>query len=598
MGECSTLAARRLTFRILGSLRLSANGVPLDLGPRKQRILLAALLCHANTVVRVDDLIEAIWEDTPPRTARKNLQAYVSALRKIVPEGITHHAYGYMLHATAEELDLLRFDALADAGRVAWRAHADLDAASALLHEALDLWSDKALVDLLGNAFILAESARLDDRFLSVYEDWVDLEIAAGRHVEALKRLAELAGRHPFRERLTAATMTALARNGQLSAALAYYEAHRQFIARELGLNPSPILQALYQEILAGRPNSSVSTPQGTVTLVTEGSFPQTALKPVQLPRRLTDFVGRAEQIAALATALFDSDRHGDVAVISGATGVGKTALAVHIGHLMADRFADGQVFVSLCDDDGRERPWREILAELMRGTGLPGRPPAEAEVALADWRSWVAHRRFLFLLDGAASEASLRRLLPGHGASRTLITSSRFLSGLESVHRVEVGGFTVGEAQALLERILGRHRLAGDEEALRRLVTRCGGLPLAIRRVAAKLTLQRHLPLRDLGDFDIGDSALRLHFDRFHTGLSLAQQEGFRALGALPAARAGYHTVIAALTGLGEPADQILEALMEANLLHSCEEGTDPRAVTFEMPPLAHQYALRLRRQ
>ncbi len=586
------------------------GGLCIDLGTRKQRILLATLLCHANTVMRVDQLIEAVWEDAPPRTARKNLQAYISSLRKIVQNGITHHAYGYVLHATAEELDLLKFDALVDAGRVAWRTHGDLDGAAALFRDALDLWSDRPLVDLLGSASIDAESARLDDRFLAVYEDWVDLEIAAGRHLETLKRLGELAGRHPLRERLTAATMIALARSGQRSAALAHYESHRQFIARELGLPPSPILQGLYQEILTDRPTGSVLAPHhGTTLRITGGAPAQAVLKPLQLPRRLTDFVARSAQIATLRATLFENDGDSDVAVVLGTTGAGKTALAVHAGHLVADRFTDGQIFVSLCDDEGHERAWRDILAELMRGTGMPGPPPMEAEAALAEWRSWVAQLRFLFVLDGATSEESLRRVLPGHGANRTLITSSLMLSGLESVQRVDADGFTVDEAACLLEQILGKRRLIGNDEAVARIVSRYGGLPLAIRRVAAKLTIHRYMSLNQYadqmerrtqvhGESDLDDVMLRSRFDRFYAGLTPLRQQGFRALGELDAPRADHHEVMAVLGGLDEPAGIVLEALLEANLLRSCDDTAAPYAVTYEMPALAHVYAALLHRR
>ena len=584
------------------------GGRAVDLGPRKQRILLAILLCHANTVMRVDQLIEAVWEDRPPRTARKNLQAYVSSLRKIVHNGITHHAYGYVLHATDDNLDLLKFDTLVDAGRVAWRTHGDPEAAAALFREALDLWRDKPLVDLLASASIVAESARLDDRLLDVYEDWVDLEIAAGRHLGTLKRLAELAGRHPFRERLTAAVMIALARSGQRSAALAHYESHRQFIARELGLPPSPILQGLYQEILVDRPAGPALSPHHrTVHRITVGAPAQSLVKPAQLPRRLTDFVARREQIATLAATLFDPDGDSDVAVISGSTGTGKTALAVNMGHLMADRFADGQIFVSLCDDDGREKAWRDILTELMHATAMPGSPPPEAEAAPADWRSWMAQRTFLVVLDGATSEETLRRLLPGHGASRTLVTSSLMLSGLESVRRVEVGGFTVDEAASLLEQILGRSRLRGSGDAITRIVSRYGGLPLAIRRLAAKLTRHRHMSLSQYADqlesttqahrdCGFGDMALRSHFDRFYHGLSALRQQGFRALGQLPAPRAGHHTLMAALSHLDQPGEVALEALLEANLLRGLEDAV-AGGVAYEMPALAHAYATWLNR-
>ena len=239
-----------MRFAALGPLEVYSGDEHLDLGPYKQRVLLAALLCRANTVVPVDQLLDVIWGGDQPRTARKNLQVYVSALRKILGERISHLAYGYRLRAGPEELDLLKFDKLAAAGRAAFRT-GDPDASRLLLASALRLWRDRALVDLLDNAFIAAESNRLADRFLAAYENWVDLEIEAGHHLDVLECLSELAARYPFRERLIAATMTALNQGGCRKEALACYESHRQFIARELGLDPSPVLQDLYASILA-----------------------------------------------------------------------------------------------------------------------------------------------------------------------------------------------------------------------------------------------------------------------------------------------------------------------------------------------------------
>jgi DNA-binding SARP family transcriptional activator len=240
-----------LWLAVLGPLEVYSGDEQLGLGPYKQRVLLAALLCRANTVVPVDQLLDVIWRGDQPRTARKNLHVYVSALRKILGDRISHHAYGYRLRASPEELDLLKFDRLAAAGRTAFRT-GDPDAARSLLANALRLWRDRALVDLMGNAFIAAESNRLTDRFLAAYENWVDLEIEAGHHLDVLECLSELAARYPFRERLIAATMIALNQGGDRKEALARYESHRQFIARELGLDPSPVLQDLYASILSG----------------------------------------------------------------------------------------------------------------------------------------------------------------------------------------------------------------------------------------------------------------------------------------------------------------------------------------------------------
>ncbi|WP_045305068.1 AfsR/SARP family transcriptional regulator [Saccharothrix sp. ST-888] len=598
-------AAGRLRFTILGPLQVWSGDVRLELGPYKQRLLLAALLCRANTVLSVDQLIDVLWADDQPRTARKNLQVYVSALRKIARDHIGHLPYGYTLVATAEESDLLRFDQLAAAGRQAQREGSTV-AASALLGEAVRLWRDQPLVDLLGSPFAARESERLTDRFLAVYEDWAELEVESGRALGLLDQLGELADRHPFRERLTALHMTALDQVGGRRQALACFEAHRQFIARELGLDPSPVLRRLYREILAGQESGRAKLRDRRPV----------RCKPAQLPRDIPDFVGRSAQVEEL-TGILSGDsrcpgdpRCTDVTAISGPTGVGKTALAVHVGHLVADGFADGQIFVSLGHPDGTPRGWPEVLAELLRGAGLDVTPPREERAALALWRSWVAERQFLLVLDGAMGEAEIRRLLPGRGPSRTLVTSARRLSGLECVRRLELGEFTPDEASALLTRVLGEPRAAGAAEALHRIQQLYGLSPLVVRTLAAKLTMLVHLSLREyaeqlgrqpvaLDELSVGEVSVHERYRRFHQGLTPLQKAAFGALGALPRAAFDQAGLLAALDGLAESVERVAEELMEANVVAVAEddEVMANAVVHYRMPRLAHRYAAALRR-
>ncbi|MFJ9690874.1 BTAD domain-containing putative transcriptional regulator [Kitasatospora sp. NPDC101183] len=576
-------------------------------------MLLAALLCRANTVLSVDQLTQVLWDGDQPRTARKNLQVYVSALRKIVPDHIDRLPYGYTLIADAQESDLLWFDQLAAAGRQAQRK-GDPAGASALLGRAVALWRDRPLVDLLDSPFAVRESQRLADRLLEVYEDWAELEVEAGRAHGLLDRLGELAGRYPFRERLVALRMTALEQVGGRRQALACFEAHRQFIARELGLDPSVVLRGLYREILAGE--QSPAPPQPT---------PAARLRPAQLPRDLSDFVGRTEPLAALAAALTADGPCPGVVLVCGPTGVGKSALAVHAGHLVADRFEDGQVFASLSEPDGTPRHWHAVLTELLHSTGLDIAPPAEEATALALWRSWLAERQFLLVLDDATCEADIRRLLPGRGPSRTVVTTARKLSGLECVQRLELGEFTPSEAGELLNRVLGTDRVAGHEQALPRVRQLYGLAPAVVRALAAKLTVLGHLSLSAyaeqlgrlpaaLDELMVGGVSLHEGYRRFRRSLAPPQRAAFDALGALPGATfdlAGLRAVLDGVDGLTGSVERVAEELMEANLVSV--SGTDEageadqaaeddevtahaaqpvHAVRYRMPPLAHRYA------
>ncbi|MFI5619442.1 BTAD domain-containing putative transcriptional regulator [Streptomyces sp. NPDC051567] len=608
-------AGEDLWFTVLGPLQVrSGDGTPVGLGPYKQRLLLAALVCRANTVLSVDQLIDALWGGDQPRTARKNLQVYVSALRKIVGNRIRHVPYGYTLTVTAEESDLLRFDRLATAGRQAQR-EGNTAGASALLGEAVRLWRDQPLVDLMGSPFVVRESQRLADRFLAVYEDWAELEVESGRTPGLLDRLGELAARHPFRERLVALHMTAFDQVGGRRQALACFEAHRQFIARELGLDPSPVLRRLYRAILAGE------GPAGPHPGRRGGRS-----KPSQLPRDLRDFIGRAQQAEAAAALLTGGDRCPDLMTVSGPPGIGTTAFAVHVGHRVADHFADGQVFVPLGHADGTPRDWHEVLTELLRSTGLDVTPPREETTALALWRSWIAERQFLFVLDGATSESQVRRLLPGRGPSRTLVTTARRLSGLECAQRLELDEFTPDEALQLLVRVLGEQRFAqqalGDDgRTLHRLRELYGLSPLVVRTLAAKLTVLRHLSLREyaeqlgrlparLDELAVGDASVHDGYRRFHQGLAPRQQAALGALGALPTPAFDQKVLLAALDGLQDPAERIVEELIEAHVVavagngngteDGAENGADEilaHSVSYRMPRLGHRYAAALHR-
>jgi DNA-binding SARP family transcriptional activator len=581
-----------LRFCVLGPLVVSSGSEPVDPGPYKQRVLLGALLLRCNMVVSVDQLVQAVWPEGPPRTARKNLQVYISALRKTIGDRIQHASYGYHLTAISEELDLLAFDGLAAAGYAAFHA-GNLPETRRLLGQAVGLWRGDALADLLRNPVIASESERLGQRYIAVYEDWVDLEIDAGQHLPIVGRLTAQARRHPFRERLTAATIIALHRAGRRREALATFEAHRQLIARELGLAPSPVLQRLYQTMLTGGPDQAMPRDQA----------PRVRLRPAQLPRDLPDFVGRTEQADTLAAAL-TGPAGTDVAVVTGATGTGKTALAIRVGHRLAAAFGDGHVFVSMRAADGTPRATRDVLTELMRATGLEIEAPREEGEALAVWRSWVAGREFLLILDDAAGEAQISELLPGNGRNRTLVTSSYRLSGLESVYRTETGELTHEESAELLARIIGRTRVVAD--ALHRIIRCCGSTPLALRAVGTKLNVLRHLPMSDLADrlesaeviFSVladEGSLIRRRLRRYYADLSALQQQAVRRLATLPARLVSYDDLLHALHQLREPAVQVVERLIEANIVGVPEFDGSGQPVHYTVPMLIRQFAVEL---
>ncbi|MFE1785564.1 BTAD domain-containing putative transcriptional regulator [Streptomyces sp. NPDC059506] len=589
-----------LRFSVLGPLVVESGGRPRELGPLKQRLVLAVLLTRPNTPVPVEMLSEALWEGEPPRTARKNLHVYVSALRKLMggaagSDRILHGPGGYVLRVGAGESDALRFEELARAGREALRT-GSLGQAAGLFREALDLWRGPALADLTCSDLLRREADRWGERWLDVYEAWAETALQLGEAEAVADSVGEAVERHPLRERLRAAQIAALERCGRRTEALAAYDDLRQLLSRELGLEPSPALKAVYGELLGGGPHAAGPS----------GAFPAGR---VLLPRDLPDLTGRKEQVRELLGVLGGGEDCGEgggdggLVVLAGPTGAGKTALAVHVAHRLEREFPDGRVLVRMRAEDGSPRPRSSVLAELARLFGFVARLPHDPEEAGAAWRSWAAGRRVLLLLDDAPDEAAVQCLLPGAGRNSVLVTARSRLAGLEAAHRVEVPPFTVPEALELLGRIIGRRRLLSDPDAAGRVVEEAGLLPLGIRVAGTKLSMLAHLPLGEfaerlgrndtlLDELASGGLAVRSRLAGAWRDLAGPSRSVLQALGALPAPRFTLDEAMAAL-GLGrEDTQRALESLMESCTVSAAPDASAAHPVRFELPRVVHLFA------
>ncbi|SEG54186.1 DNA-binding transcriptional activator of the SARP family [Actinacidiphila yanglinensis] len=584
-----TPPAPLLECRAFGELTVLAGRAPVVLGGPKQRLLLAVLMCHANSPVRTDELIEALWSGRPPRTARKNLQAYVSRLRKVFGERLEHSPGGYRLRLDAATSDLLRFEQLARAGRQSARegstgSGTGTGTAVELLDRALGVWQGPPLAEFAGTPAVSDTADRLQELYLSALEDWAELAIEAGRPAPVLARLEDHVHAYVLRERLAAAWMRALALAGRPSEALAHFGFVRQALARELGVPPGSTLSRLHTRLLRGEP---VGPPPGP------------AFRPVgnQLPRDIPDFVGRAAEVHRLVAQVGGAD-HG-VVVVSGPVGSGKSALAVHSAHVLADRFPDGGLVVEL-----GARPLDEVLADLLGVVGLTAsaaRGAYSTARALAQWRAWVSARRLLVILDDAAGEDVIRALLPGTGASGVIVTSRSRLSGVEGVLRVDLPPLDEAEGVELLGRIIGVGRVMADPESARRLVGCCEGAPLAVRIAGAKLNVLRHVRLHDYADrmcraprlldeMAVGDLALRDRYETFHRGLTPRQREAYRRLVTLsPPFEHGQ--VIAALADSPHTAQLALESLVECNLLDVPDGEVSAHCTAYRMSSFAYRF-------
>ncbi|QES04596.1 AfsR family transcriptional regulator [Streptomyces venezuelae] len=600
-----------LRFSLLGPLAVHRDERALPLGPLKQRVVLATLLGSVNSPVSVDALTEAIWPEEPPRTARKNIQVYVSALRALLADDdlerprLRHTGGGYVLRVAEDELDLLTFRALVRAAE-----GQDPRSAAPLLRQALDLWQGAPLGDDLRQSPALAEEAeRLQLRRLAAYESWAEAELELGGAPAVAEGLRDLVERHPLRERLRCAWMRALSGAGRQPEALAVYDDYRQLLARELGLEPSGAMAARYREILAGeagtapataatRTARAASTAESGASRGPAAPGPAVPAVATGLPPDLADFTGHGDELADVLDLLEDESVPGSVVLLSGPAGAGKTALAVRAAHLLGNRFTEGRLRVSLRDSDGGTRPPSAVLAEIGARTGQARLSGPEA------WREWLAEHRVLVILDDVPEERAVRPLLPCGGRGRVLLTARGQLGGLAPVHRVSVPPLGTAEAVQLLAGLVGQRRVRADRDAALRIVRACGGSPLAVRVSGMRLAVLRHVPLREFADrltdpagaldeLTSGDVSVRRRLAR---GWEALPEECGRNAGRLAAGTGdGPFGLSEAAEALGcdeRQAVRVVEALIDAGMVTSPGGEVTAHAAQYEMPHLIRLYA------
>jgi DNA-binding SARP family transcriptional activator len=440
----------------------------------------------------------------------------VSALRQVLglagraePPLLSTEPGGYQMRLSPADLDLLTFEELAAQGRRALTEGQPV-LASERLRGALGLWRGRPFEDVALDPRLGAELIRLEERKLATQETWIESQLALGHHGDLLAELGALVAEQPLRERLQAHWMLALYRSGRQAEALRAYRELRRTLIRELGIEPSPPLQRLHHQILAG--HADLAAPAG----------PQPAV-PRELPRDIASFTGRAAELEFLYGAAGAGDPAPVIAAIDGMAGVGKTTLAVHAAHLLAHRYADGQLFVDLrgFTRGGSPMDPADALDQMLRSLGVPGeRIPHDPDARAALYRTLLAGRRVLILLDNVAEEAQVRPLLPGAPGCLTLITSRRRLAGLDDVRPLTLDVLPRQDAVALFARTAGEQRVSGEPPVLLgEIVELCGRLPLAIRIAAARLRVRpgwspAHLAdrMRDhqhrLGELEVGISA------------------------------------------------------------------------------------------
>ncbi|MFJ5989834.1 BTAD domain-containing putative transcriptional regulator [Lentzea sp. NPDC092896] len=508
----------RAEYRLLGPLEVVLDGEPVAVPAGRGRVLLATLLLRANRFTSVDELVERLWEGAPPDLdrAHKTLQTVVMRLRQALGEAncVRHEPGGYLAEIEPEQLDLLRFRALVSRQQFG---------------PALALWRGPVLGNVVSESLHRDEVPSLVEEQLAALEQRIEADLTAGRSADLVPELQDLTRRHPLRDRFWGHLMLALYRSGQQAGALAAYRQVSEMLADELGIDPAPALSELHEQILRGE----VAPPK------------EKRVTPRQLPPDLATFAGREGDVARLAAS------GAKVLAIAGTGGVGKTSLAVHWAHRISERFTDGQIFVHLRGQDPvRAMPPQEALTLVLKALGADS-APAGLDEQVALYRSLVADRKLLLVLDNAANAEQVRPLLPASAGALTIVTSRGDLRGL-ALHDADLLRLPVlsdDDGTRVLERVLGADRVRAEAEAAAALVRLCGGLPLALRIAAADLSSPDAMTIADkvaqldddrLGELAVpGDpaAAVSVVLDESYSSLPEETRMVLRRLGLLPGA-------------------------------------------------------------
>jgi tetratricopeptide (TPR) repeat protein len=427
-------------------------------------------------------------------------------------------------------------------------------------------------------------------------QDRFDAQLRLGRHLTLLDELVACAAEYPRQQGFTAQLMLALYRAGRAVDALETYRRHRRRLVDDFGVDPGAELKRLELAILRADPallvGGAPDPPSDEDDSVLDKAVLDKAVPvPAQLPADVADFTGRADDLRRLHSLLTDGDRPASAVVtVTGMAGVGKTALAVHFGHQVADRFGDGQLYVDL-RGYAPVAPVApiEALAQFLRALGVPAESvPTDLAEAAARYRSLLANRRMLVILDNAGSADQVRPLLPGSQTCRVVITSRDRLGGLiarEGARPVAVTVFDAGAALTLLTRILGAQRVHAERDAAAELARLCAYLPLALRIASGNLI---NYPDRKIADYlaQLGEdsrlaaleidgdelAAVRATFDLSYAALAPEARRLFRLLGAVPGADFGAGAAAALAGTTVALSDRLLDRLVCVHLL---DQGT-----------------------
>lgn len=571
-------------FRILGPVELQVNGQPYSFGSPKERCVLAVLLYELGQPVAIDSLIDRVWGENLPESPRASLYSYLSRLRRNLKRAtgndhtlLRSRSGYYALDGDPGAVDLHRFRALRAQARRIGDGGDDIRAAE-LLREAEQLWRGTPLAGLSG---VWAERVRaaLEEERLAATMDRIRVELRLGRHTDLVGELADLAALHPFNETLVEHLMIALYRCGRQAEALEAYRQTRRRLLAELGSEPGLGLRNLHQSILNEDP---VLVPEPVVRPAPP------SVQANSLPRDNPDFTGRAAELDKLF-GWIDSERAQStvtVVTIGGMAGVGKTTFAVHAAHLLSDRYPN-LFYLGLHAHDPIEEPMDPAsgLGILLRTLGVPPeRIPATLEERATLWRTQLASRPALVILDDANDPDQIKPLLPGAANCLVLVTCRRRMLELPGTSWLPLDVLRSDEAASLFTHVAGPERVR-DPAAIARVVSLCGYLPLAIQLAGSRFRSHPTWSTTDLAsrlsrsqdhldEILAEDREVAASLELSYRYLTNGQQRLLRQLALHPGAEFSVYAAAAASDGSLVETEQALEALLDHHLLEELEPG------------------------
>ncbi|MET8089586.1 BTAD domain-containing putative transcriptional regulator [Micromonospora sp. NPDC005220] len=607
-----------MEIQLLGGLSVQLLARELDLGTPKQQAVFAMLAVQPGQLVTLNDLIDELWPDGPPRSAVANVRTYAANLRRTFEACesgrgvIVRQQSGYRLALGPEVIDVFRFDLERGAGREALTG-GHLDRARELLERALARWQGPMLAGVpLGPVLTSRTVAAEEERLLTV-ELLADVQLRSGRGDLAISLLREIIARQPLREPAYGLLMRALYSGGDRSGALVVHGEIRAKLATELGVEPGSDIQGAYQMIIKGAAEAESTIrvpprpiPERRLAMDSPDSGGATNVDerhrrvPVDhLPRSVTDFVGRKELVSRLlAETRRVEDRVSAVHVIDGMAGSGKTTLAVHLARRLSARYRDARLFIDLCGDGETTRIGPSAaLVTLLRQLHVPAeRIPIEFDARVELWRRELESRRVVVVFDNAAGSDQVLPLLPASQGAVVLVTSRRRLVDLDVGPPASLPLMTLDEGLELLAQTAGVERIAEEPAAAAEVVRRCGYLPLAIRLAGSRLAHRPARRVEELADLlaadppalnqlQVGDRTLARAFATSYGPLPAPAKRAFRMLSIHPGELSV--EMVAALVDL--PLDAVGRLLDDLVDLHLVDEVAGGR---YRLHDLLRQYS------